>query len=135
VTIRLVENQNGLPICGDGLSLRRSARWQSAPFLWESEIPMTIPSSALAFMSEEERDRLLESAMARSAEILKDYMAVLDARLRKFEQRYELPSSELPAAGCPGARVRPRTQRVLPTIEPKHCGSRLTPTSRPKVDL
>lgn len=63
---------------------------------------MTIPSAMLAFMSDEERARVLESVMARSADVLGDYMTVLDARLRMFEQRYELPSSELETALASG---------------------------------
>jgi hypothetical protein len=49
-------------------------------------------------MSAEERTRLLDSAFAQAPEALSNYIAVLDARLRVFEQRYELRSSELAAA-------------------------------------
>lgn len=58
-------------------------------------MPLTIPSAALRLMSEEERTRLLESAFAQAPEALTSYLTVLDARLRVFEQRYELLSSEL----------------------------------------
>lgn len=58
-------------------------------------MPVTIPSSALQQMSLEERDRLLEAAFAGSPEVLTNYLTVLDARLRTFEQRYELRSSDL----------------------------------------
>ncbi len=58
-------------------------------------MPLTIPSAALRLMSEEERTRLLESAFSQAPEALTNYLTVLDARLRVFEQRYELLSSEL----------------------------------------
>jgi len=58
-------------------------------------MPVTIPSAALRHMSQEERTRLLEAAFAAAPEALANYLSVLDARLRVFEQRYELPSSEV----------------------------------------
>ena len=58
-------------------------------------MPLTIPSAALRQMSEEERGRLLDAAFSAAPEALATYLAVLDARLRVFEQRYELLSSEL----------------------------------------
>jgi hypothetical protein len=58
-------------------------------------MPVTIPSAALRQMSEEERGRLLDSAFAQAPEALTNYLAVLDARLRVFEQRYELRSADL----------------------------------------
>lgn len=61
-------------------------------------MPVTIPSTALRLMSEEERTRLLESAFSLAPEALANYLTVLDARLRVFEQRYELHSSELHGA-------------------------------------
>ncbi|MBI3981726.1 MAG: hypothetical protein HY337_02360 [Gemmatimonadetes bacterium] len=61
-------------------------------------MPATIPSAALRHVSDEERTRLLEAAFAAAPEALANYVTVLDARLRVFEQRYELPSSELPRA-------------------------------------
>lgn len=61
-------------------------------------MPLTIPSSALRHMTEAERAKLIEGAFAVSGEALANYLKVLDARLRVFEQRYELPSSELHSA-------------------------------------
>src|SRR3972149_12217573 len=58
-------------------------------------MPVTIPSAALRQMSEEERARLLDAAFSAAPEALAAYLAVLDARLRVFEQRYELLSSQL----------------------------------------
>jgi hypothetical protein len=53
-------------------------------------------------MSEAERTRLLDAAFADSPEALANYLAVLEARLRVFEQRYELPTSGLPEALASG---------------------------------
>ena len=61
-------------------------------------MPVSIPSAALRHMSDEERTRLLEAAFAAAPEALANYVTVLGARLRVFEQRYALPSSELPRA-------------------------------------
>ena len=58
-------------------------------------MPVTLPSAALRFMSEQERTRLLDAAFAEAPDALASYLAVLDARLRVFERRYELPSAEL----------------------------------------
>lgn len=49
-------------------------------------------------MSEEERARLLDAAFAEAPAALANYLAVLDAQLRVFEHRYELPSSEVAGA-------------------------------------
>lgn len=65
-------------------------------------MPVTIPSAALRQMTEEERTRVLDAAFADSPEALANYLAVLDARLRVFEQRYELPTSALPEAMASG---------------------------------
>ena len=65
-------------------------------------MPVTIPSAALRQMSEAERTRLLDAAFAHSPKALANYLAVLDARLRVFEQRYELPTSALPEAMASG---------------------------------
>jgi hypothetical protein len=65
-------------------------------------MPVTIPSAALRQMSEAERTRLLDAAFAHSPEALANYLAVLDARLRVFEQRYELATSALPDAMASG---------------------------------
>lgn len=65
-------------------------------------MPVTIPSAALRQMSEAERTRLLDAAFADSPDALVNYLAVLDARLRVFEQRYELPTSALPEAMASG---------------------------------
>lgn len=55
-------------------------------------MPLTIPSEALRHMSEADRAQLLEAAFAVSPAAVANYLLVLDARLRTFEQRYELPS-------------------------------------------
>lgn len=60
-------------------------------------MPMTLPSAALARMSEAERARLVEAAFELGPDALENYLAVLDARLSVFEQRYEVQSSHLPA--------------------------------------
>ena len=65
-------------------------------------MPITIPSAALRRMTEEERARLLDPALAESPQALANYLAVLDARLREFEQRYELPTSALREAMASG---------------------------------
>jgi hypothetical protein len=65
-------------------------------------MPVTIPSAALRQMSEAERTRLLDAAFAHSPEALANYLAVLDARLRVFEQRYEVPTSALHEAMASG---------------------------------
>lgn len=65
-------------------------------------MPVTIPSAALRNMSEAERTRLLDAAFDSSPEPLANFLAVLDARLRVFEQRYELPSTALPEALASG---------------------------------
>lgn len=65
-------------------------------------MPVTIPSAALRHMSEAERTRLLDAAFDSSPRALANYLAVLDARLRVFEQRYELPSTALPEALASG---------------------------------
>lgn len=62
------------------------------------QMPTTIPSAALAQMSDEERARFLDAALKSSPEAVRNYLWVLDARLRVFEARYELPSSELSQA-------------------------------------
>ena len=61
-----------------------------------------IPSAALRQMSEVERTRFLDAAFANSPDALANYVAVLDARLRVFELRYELPTSALPDAMASG---------------------------------
>ena len=58
-------------------------------------MPVTIPTAALRQMSASEREHLLNAAFEVSSEALANFLAVLDARLRVFEQRYELPSDAL----------------------------------------
>jgi hypothetical protein len=58
-------------------------------------MPITIPSAALRQMTAEERNRLLEAAFSSGPEVVANYLIVLDARLRVFEQRYELLTTEL----------------------------------------
>lgn len=59
-------------------------------------MPLTIPSTALRQISGAELTRLVEAAFMSAS--LAEYIAILDARLRVFEQRYELRTSELPKA-------------------------------------
>lgn len=66
-------------------------------------MPHTISSSDLRKMSAEDRARFVEAAFADSGEALSSYLDLLDTRLRVFEQRYEMPSSDLPAAVESGA--------------------------------
>jgi hypothetical protein len=61
-------------------------------------MPVTIPSAALREMSDVERSRLLDAAFAEASATLANYVLVLEARLRVFEHRYELPSAELSSA-------------------------------------
>ena len=58
----------------------------------------TIPSSALVQLSESDRDKLLGSLFVSDPETVAGYLAVIDARLRVFEQRYEIPTGGVPAA-------------------------------------
>jgi hypothetical protein len=60
-----------------------------------AQMPVTIPSAALRQMTEDERRHVLGAAFDSSPEALANYLAVLDARLRVFERRYELPTSAL----------------------------------------
>ena len=66
-------------------------------------MPISIPSAALRQMDEAERTRVLNAAFDSSSESLSAYLAVLSARLRVYEQRYELPTSTLTAALASGA--------------------------------
>jgi hypothetical protein len=68
-------------------------------------MPHTISSSDLRKMSAEDRERFIEAAFTDSGEALVGYLDLLDNRLRVFEQRYEMPSSELPAA-VEGGKLR-----------------------------
>jgi len=63
-----------------------------------STMPVTIPSAALRQMDEPERTRLIDAAFDWPPDALANYLAELDARLRVFERRYELPSEHLPEA-------------------------------------
>jgi hypothetical protein len=65
-------------------------------------MPVTIPTAVLRQMTDAERERLLSDAFEVSPEALANYLAVVDARLRVFEQRYELPSAALPEAMASG---------------------------------
>lgn len=55
----------------------------------------TIPSAALGLLPESERNRLLDAALSPSPQVTQDYILILDARLRAFEIRYEIASSQL----------------------------------------
>jgi uncharacterized tellurite resistance protein B-like protein len=61
-------------------------------------MPVTIPSAVLRQMDETERTRLIDAAFDWQPDTLANFLAELDARLRVFEQRYELPSDHLPEA-------------------------------------
>ena len=65
-------------------------------------MPITIPSAALRQMSHAERARVLEAAFDAAPGALANFLAVLDARLRVYEQRYELPSMALADALASG---------------------------------
>jgi len=56
---------------------------------------MTISSADLRQLSGSDRARILDAAFAAAPGALANYLAVLDARLCVFEQRYELPSAAL----------------------------------------
>lgn len=61
-------------------------------------MPVTIRSADLGTMSEAELARVLDAAMTPSPEALASYLAELDTRIQVYERRYEIPSSDLPAA-------------------------------------
>jgi hypothetical protein len=65
-------------------------------------MPFTIPSAALRQMSEAERTRVLDAAFAQAPDAMANYLAVLDACLRVYEQRYELPTAALGEALASG---------------------------------
>lgn len=69
-----------------------------APPSVRGQMPLTIPSAAMRQMSESELARLVDSAFEWSADAVENYLAILDARLRAFEQRYEIATSQLDAA-------------------------------------
>jgi len=79
-------------------------------------MPVTIPSAALRQMTEAERARLVDAAFDWSPEALENYLAVLDARLQVFEQRYELPSSALSEALSSG-RLHDTADVSLPRFD------------------
>ena len=58
-------------------------------------MPVTIAFSDLRNMTEEERSRVIAAALQEPPEAIDNYLLVLDARLREFEHRYELPTSAL----------------------------------------
>jgi hypothetical protein len=97
----------------------RLATTKGIPSTPRVQMPRTLPSAALAFMSEEDRARLLESAVAHSSKVLRDYMAVLDARLRVYEQPYEVSSADLVTAlesGLPKSG-RPHNRRFYAVLK------------------
>ena len=61
-------------------------------------MPVTIPTAVLRQMGETERTQLIDAAFEWPPDALANYLAELDARLRVFEQRYELPSNNLAEA-------------------------------------
>lgn len=63
--------------------------------MFSGTMPVTIPSTALMHLSDAERARLLDAAFDPSPEALNNYLLVLRGRLRAFERRYELPTTEL----------------------------------------
>jgi hypothetical protein len=66
-------------------------------------MPYSIPSAALAQMSPEDLTRFLNAAFAANRSDWATFLSIIDARLRVFEHRYELPSSELVTALQSGA--------------------------------
>jgi hypothetical protein len=65
-------------------------------------MPFTVSSAALRQMSEEERSRVIQAAFAQGPDALINYLIVLDAQLRVFEQRYELATADLGEALASG---------------------------------
>lgn len=59
---------------------------------------LTLRSADLGKMTPEEREYALDVALADSPESASVYRSIVRARLRVFEERYELPSSDLHAA-------------------------------------
>jgi hypothetical protein len=66
-------------------------------------MPFIIPSAALRQMPEDERRALIEAAFAAGPAAIRNYLTELDARLRVYEHRYELPTAELGEALGRGA--------------------------------
>lgn len=60
-----------------------------------SAVPTTIRSADLRNMTEEERARVIDEAFEHADETEADYLAELDARIKEFEVRYEVPTSGL----------------------------------------
>lgn len=58
-------------------------------------MPTTIPSVALGQMTEADRNRLLDAAFVDDPVARASFLAVIEARLRVFESRYEISSTEL----------------------------------------
>ena len=74
----------------------------SSPSNVRLQMPVTIPSAALRQMTDAERARVLDAAFDWPQDALDNYLAVLDARIREFEHRYEMASSALSEAMLSG---------------------------------
>ena len=64
---------------------------------YTNPMPLTIPSSAYARLSDGERSAFLEAAFAETPDAMIAYRLTIQARLRVFEELYELSSHDLPA--------------------------------------
>ena len=73
---------------------------------------VSIPSSALSVLSRKERGRLLDIAFSQSPRQIEAYLLILAARLRVFERRYEMPSTNLTEAMRSGAIRETREVRL-----------------------
>lgn len=59
---------------------------------------MALKTRDLAKMSGAEREQVIADAFASSATTSRSMMVTIGARIRHFESRYNLPTSQLPAA-------------------------------------
>ena len=86
-------------VCTIAISARRRSGLQPSVGI---QMPATIPSAALRHMTEAARTRVVDAAFDCGPEALRNYLTVLDARLRVFELRYELPTGALSEALASG---------------------------------
>lgn len=61
-------------------------------------MPVTIRSADLSRMTPLERSEAMTAALEAPQELGRAYAVALDAKIRAYEARYELPTSALPAA-------------------------------------
>ena len=85
----------------------------------------TISSAELSNMSAEDRQRALAELVSKANDPQNGQQAALGARLREFEQRYELSSADLPEALRSG-RIQETAEisRWLFWIEVRAAGAR-----------